>query len=114
MAAEASARLNTVRDWLSATVDRFNEAGLFFGHGSSNAHDEAVYLILHTLKLPLDGLHRIGVQQLAQLGVTDELAKLRLIDGQRLGAALGPHPPRSTHWKALCAGVSTNAFRLRT
>src|SRR5258706_89738 len=59
MAAEASARLNTVRDWLSATVDRFNEAGLFFGHGSSNAHDEAVYLILHTLKLPLDELDSV-------------------------------------------------------
>ncbi len=48
--------LVTVRDWLRFAVSRFNEAGLFFGHGSDNAFDEAVYLILHTLHLPLDRL----------------------------------------------------------
>ncbi|HFC6388196.1 TPA: 50S ribosomal protein L3 N(5)-glutamine methyltransferase [Neisseria bacilliformis] len=51
---EASACLDTVRDFLRFAVSRFNEAGLFFGHGSDNAHDEAAYLILHTLNLPLD------------------------------------------------------------
>jgi len=48
--------LVTVRDWLRFAVSRFNEAGLFFGHGSDNAYDEAAYLILHTLHLPLDRL----------------------------------------------------------
>jgi ribosomal protein L3 glutamine methyltransferase len=48
--------LITVRDWLRFAVSRFNEAGLFFGHGSDNAYDEAAYLILHTLHLPLDRL----------------------------------------------------------
>ena len=56
MAAEDSAGPDTVRDWLETTVGQFDESGLYFGHGSSNAHDEAVYLILHTLGLPLDEL----------------------------------------------------------
>ncbi|CAH1904140.1 50S ribosomal subunit protein L3 N(5)-glutamine methyltransferase [Candidatus Nitrotoga sp. HW29] len=48
--------LQTVRDWLRFTVSAFNEAKLSFGHGSANAYDEAAYLILHTLHLPLDTL----------------------------------------------------------
>jgi ribosomal protein L3 glutamine methyltransferase len=46
----------TVRDLLRYAVTRFNQARLFFGHGSTNAFDEAAYLILHTLDLPLDKL----------------------------------------------------------
>lgn len=56
MFAEAAKHLTTVRDILRFAVSRFNEAGLHFGHGSDNAHDEAAYLILHTLNLPLDTL----------------------------------------------------------
>ncbi len=46
----------TVRDLLRFGVSRFTAAGLSFGHGSTNAYDEAAYLILHTLHLPLDTL----------------------------------------------------------
>jgi ribosomal protein L3 glutamine methyltransferase len=53
---EDTESLITVRDWLRFAVSRFNEAQLFFGHGSDNAYDEAAYLILHTLHLPLDRL----------------------------------------------------------
>jgi ribosomal protein L3 glutamine methyltransferase len=48
--------LVTVRDWLRYAVSRFGAAGLVYGHGSSNALDEAAYLILHTLHLPIDQL----------------------------------------------------------
>jgi len=53
---EDTESLITVRDWLRFAMSRFNEAQLFFGHGSDNAFDEAAYLILHTLHLPLDRL----------------------------------------------------------
>jgi ribosomal protein L3 glutamine methyltransferase len=53
---EASQNLHTVRDYLRFAVSRFYQAKLFFGHGSSDAYDEAVYLILHTLHLPVDTL----------------------------------------------------------
>lgn len=52
----ARSELLTVRDYLRYAVSRFNAAELFFGHGSDNAWDEAVYLTLHTLNLPLDRL----------------------------------------------------------
>jgi ribosomal protein L3 glutamine methyltransferase len=46
--------LFTIRDWLRFTVSRFEEAGIFFGHGTDNAYDEAVWLIMSALHLPLD------------------------------------------------------------
>src|SRR2546425_10455928 len=48
--------LLTVRDWLRYAVSQFTAGGLFFGHGMNNAYDEATYLILHTLHLPIDRL----------------------------------------------------------
>ena len=47
---------STVRDLLRYAVTRFTREKLFFGHGSENAFDEAAYLILHTLSLPIDRL----------------------------------------------------------
>lgn len=56
MYSEAKIQFSTLRDLLRFAVSRFNEAGLFFGHGLTSAYDEAVYLILQTLHLPLDQL----------------------------------------------------------
>lgn len=56
MTTSAKTELITIRDYLRYAVSRFTAAGLFFGHGSDNAWDEAAYLTLHTLCLPLDRL----------------------------------------------------------
>ena len=53
---QAKSHLSTVSDLLRFAVSRFNQAELFFGPGTTNAYDEAAYLILHTLHLPLDRL----------------------------------------------------------
>ena len=55
-APETPDELRTVRDWLRYAVSRFNRAGLVYGHGTASALDEAAYLILHTLHLPIDAL----------------------------------------------------------
>jgi len=52
----SSEALLSVRDLIRYAVSRFNEHKLFFGHGSDNAWDEAVYLVLHALHLPPDQL----------------------------------------------------------
>ncbi|OQW83934.1 MAG: ribosomal protein L3 N(5)-glutamine methyltransferase [Proteobacteria bacterium ST_bin16] len=56
MIAQAQSQLHTIRDLLRFAVSQFNKAGLHFGHGSATAYDEAAYLILKTLDLPLDQL----------------------------------------------------------
>lgn len=72
--------LTTLRDWLRWAVSRFNEAGLFYGHGTDNAYDEAVWLILHTLHLPHD---RLEPYLDARLTRTERLAVLNILE-QRL------------------------------
>ena len=48
--------LSTVRDLIRYGVSRLNASGVHFGHGSDNAWDEAIYLVLHALHLPPDQL----------------------------------------------------------
>jgi len=74
----------TPRDLLRYAVTRFNTAKLFFGHGSAEALDEAAYLILHTLRLPLDKLdpfldaRLLSDEVLAVLAVIERRASTRV------------------------------------
>ena len=52
-----SEELFTIRDWLRFTVSQFEEAEVFFGHGTDNSYDEAVWLIMSALHLPHETLN---------------------------------------------------------
>lgn len=76
--------LYTIRDLIRWTVSNFNAEGIFFGHGTESAWDEAVALILHTLHLPhtidpviLDGrltsLEREKIYQLVKRRINERM-----------------------------------------
>jgi ribosomal protein L3 glutamine methyltransferase len=81
------APLRTVRDYLRFAVSRFYQAELFFGHGSTEAYDEAVYLILHTLHLPIDTLAPFLDAKLTDDECTEVLNIIRARVEQRIPAA---------------------------
>jgi ribosomal protein L3 glutamine methyltransferase len=53
---EIVASFATLRDYFRYAVSRFNGAKLAFGHGTTNAVDEAAFLLLEALHLPIDTL----------------------------------------------------------
>ncbi|MBI2286323.1 MAG: 50S ribosomal protein L3 N(5)-glutamine methyltransferase [Nitrosomonadales bacterium] len=87
----ATHNLCTVRDFLRFAVSRFNQAKLFFGHGSSDAYDEAIYLILHTLHLPLDRLDPFLDARLTDMECAEVLNIIQQRVEQRMPAAYLTH-----------------------
>ena len=74
---QAQKELLTLRDLMRFAVSRFTEARLFFGHGTDNAWDEAAYLLLHTLHLPID---RLDPFMDARLTSDERAAALKVIE----------------------------------
>jgi len=54
MTIDAQANLRTIRDAIRFAVTRMNELDAYFGHGQSDAVEEALFLVLRSLKLPLE------------------------------------------------------------
>ncbi|WP_075216693.1 50S ribosomal protein L3 N(5)-glutamine methyltransferase [Mongoliimonas terrestris] len=52
-----AADLLTVRDLLRYAVSRYREGGVVTGHGVTGELDDAVFLILETLRLPIDDVN---------------------------------------------------------
>ena len=58
----------TLQDILAGATARLEAAQLAYGHGTTNAHDEAAWLVLWQLDLPLDG----DLEEMAETPVSDE------------------------------------------
>ena len=87
----AQRELSTVRDLIRYAVSQFTAGQIFFGHGSSNAWDEAVYLVLHTLALPLDQLEPFLDARLLEEERAKVLDVIRRRVEERLPAAYLTH-----------------------
>lgn len=85
------AELVTVRDLIRYATSQFNRTGLFFGHGSSEAYDEAVYLVLHSLHLPLDRLEPFLDACIPMAERVEVLELLRRRTEERIPAAYLTH-----------------------
>ena len=74
---DAKANLRSVRDALRFAVTRFAEANLAYGHGQADAYDEACFLVLRALSLPLERMD-VFLDAFLTLGEINSL--LQLID----------------------------------
>ena len=70
----------TLIELITAQSARLKQAGVSFGHGTSNAFDEAAWLVLWSLGLPLDALEAKANKELAH----DEQARAEALVTQRI------------------------------
>jgi ribosomal protein L3 glutamine methyltransferase len=83
--------LDTLRDWLRFAVSRFTQARLAFGHGCADAYDEAAYLLLHALHLPLERIEPFLDARLTHAEKADLAALLTRRIEERVPAAYLTH-----------------------
>ena len=74
---QALMQLHSIRDFIRWGASHFAEAGIWFGHGTDNAWDEAVVLVCAALHLPVDGNPNVLD---ARLTDTEKLRVLELLE----------------------------------
>ncbi|MEI6860892.1 MAG: 50S ribosomal protein L3 N(5)-glutamine methyltransferase [Verrucomicrobiota bacterium] len=82
-----AARPSTLRGWLALAEKLYAHHGLALGQVAGDAHDEALWLLLHTLGLPADSDARTLDQKLAAAQGTAIAAMLRRRIEERVPAA---------------------------
>ena len=87
MTIDAQANLRTLRDVLRFAVTRFNETGLAFGHGQADAFEEAAFIVLRTLNLPLERLEFFADAYLTHGEINELLQTIERRTKKRVPAA---------------------------
>jgi ribosomal protein L3 glutamine methyltransferase len=94
----SASRWTTFGDWLRGVEKLYAKAGATLGQVAASAHDEALYLLLRTLDLPLDSDTRVLAKKLtaAERTKIEAVFRRRLVDHVPAGyltreAWLGEH-----------------------
>jgi ribosomal protein L3 glutamine methyltransferase len=94
----STSRWTTFGDWLRGVEKLYAKAGATLGQVAASAHDEALYLLLRTLDLPLDSDTRVLAKKLtaAERTKIEAVFRRRLVDHVPAGyltreAWLGEH-----------------------
>ena len=94
----SASRWTTFGDWLRGVEKLYAQAGATLGQVAASAHDEALYLLLRTLDLPLDSDARVLAKKLtaAERTKIEAVFRRRLVDQVPAGyltreAWLGEH-----------------------
>lgn len=82
-----AARLVTLGDWLKYAVRLYEQEKLALGQVATTAHDEALYLLLHTVGLPMDSDARVLRKKITTAQRTKIEAMLRRRVIERVPAA---------------------------
>lgn len=71
----------TLGDWLKHAIERYRKTGAALGQVATNAHDEALYLLLRTLALPLDSEPAVLKRKLteAEVMAVESMLQRRLV-----------------------------------
>jgi ribosomal protein L3 glutamine methyltransferase len=72
----------TLAETIERQSARLTEAGVSFGHGTTNAFDEAAWLVLWQLDLPLDDLDNVAARELT----SNEIAAIEGLFEQRISS----------------------------
>jgi ribosomal protein L3 glutamine methyltransferase len=77
-----AASLRTIGDWLRFAEQLYAQENVALGQVATNAHDEALYLLLSTLALPLDSSARVLAKKLtaAERAQLEAVFRRRVID----------------------------------
>ena len=106
---ERLAVFTSVRDLFRYAVSRFNGADLAYGHGATNAVDEAAFIVLEGLKLPIDALDPFLDARLTRA----ERARLIALIDARVPRASPPPICSIAPISRACRSTSTSARSCR-